>query len=106
MSIFEIIMMVCFGAAWPFSIYRSWTSRSVEGKSFVFLVIVQVGYLAGIMHKVFYRWDGVVALYILNLLMVSIDAVLYLRNRACLNDSTSAGTFRGAGVETEIDAGL
>lgn len=79
-------MMVCFGAAWPFAIYRSWTSRSVEGKSFVFLVIVQAGYLAGILHKVFYRLDGVVALYVINLIMVSIDVMLYLRNKSLANN--------------------
>ena len=101
MSIFEIIMMVCFGAAWPFSIYRSWTSRSVEGKSIVFLVIVQVGYLAGIMHKVFYRWDGVVALYILNLLMVSIDALLYIRNRSLADDNASIDPLSPCAAESK-----
>lgn len=81
MSIFEIIMLVCFGSAWPFSIYRSWTSRSVEGKSLIFLIIVMVGYCAGILHKFLYHPDGVVYLYILNLMMVGIDTMIYLRNR-------------------------
>jgi hypothetical protein len=40
-------MLVCFGAAWPASIYRSWTSRTVAGKSLVFLIIVFAGYIAG-----------------------------------------------------------
>lgn len=81
MSIFEIIMLVCFGAAWPFSIYRSWKSKSVSGKSLLFLVIVQVGYLAGIMHKVFFNYDNVIFLYITNSILVALDTVLYLRNR-------------------------
>ncbi|MEZ7892276.1 MAG: hypothetical protein QMC67_11065 [Candidatus Wallbacteria bacterium] len=80
MSPFEIIMMICFGSAWPFSIYKSYTSKSVKGKSFQFLIVVIIGYAAGIMHKIFYNFDKVIILYILNTLMVGIDAVLYIRN--------------------------
>ena len=43
MSIFEIIMLVCFGAAWPFSIYRSYKSRENSGKSIAFLIVVFIG---------------------------------------------------------------
>ena len=68
MSPFEIIMLICFGAAWPVSIYKSWTSRSVEGKSLFFLIIVLSGYIAGILHKIFYLYDGVIILYALNFL--------------------------------------
>ena len=74
-------MLVCFGAAWPFSIYKSWKTRQIAGKSVVFLLVVFVGYIAGIIHKVFYAYDGVVVLYILNALMVLTDMILYYRNR-------------------------
>jgi hypothetical protein len=33
MSVFEIAMLVCFGAAWPVSIYKSLKTRAVAGKS-------------------------------------------------------------------------
>lgn len=81
MSIFEILMLVCFGAAWPFSIYRSATSKSVAGKSPVFLLILLIGYVFGMLHKLFYNYDIVLYLYLLNFIMVSIDFILYLRNR-------------------------
>lgn len=81
MSVFEMIMLLCFGSAWPFSIYRSWTSRSNKGKSFFFLFIVFVGYLSGFAHKILYNFDGVAYLYALNGIMVFIDMLLYVRNR-------------------------
>jgi len=81
MSILEIIMLICFGIAWPFSIRRSILSRSVEGKSFVFLVIIWFGYLSGILHKLFYIFDLAILLYIANFCMVTIDALLYFRNK-------------------------
>ena len=81
MSFFEIMMLVCFGAAWPFSIYRSATSRSTAGKSVAFLFVVFVGYLAGVLHKLLYRYDYVIFLDALNGCMVLTDIVLYFRNR-------------------------
>lgn len=80
MSIFEMIMLICFGAAWPLSIYKSYTSRSIAGKSVFFLVIIMIGYVAGIINKLFYNYDWVIFLYILNLAMVFTDTMLYFRN--------------------------
>lgn len=81
MSIFEIIMLICFGAAWPASIYRSYVSRTTAGKSLLFLLIVEVGYIAGIFHKVLNSPDLVIYLYVLNGIMVFVDMMLYWRNR-------------------------
>jgi len=81
MSFFETIMLLCFGAAWPVSIYRSWRSRTNAGKSVAFLFIVFIGYVAGVTHKLLYSLDPVVALYALNGLMVATDLALYARNR-------------------------
>ena len=74
-------MLVCFGAAWPFSIYRSVKSGSTKGKSLLFMVVVAVGYVAGIANKLVYDFDGVIYLYLLDLALVSTDMVLYSRNR-------------------------
>ena len=81
MSVFEVAMLVCFGAAWPVSIYKSLKTRAVAGKSLFFLIIVLVGYMAGVLHKLIFHYDVVIFLYLLNALMVSVDIVLYLRNR-------------------------
>jgi hypothetical protein len=81
MSIFEIGMLVCFGAAWPASIAKSYRSRSTEGKSIVFLMILFVGYIFGILHKLIYRYDVVIFLYILNSIMVFTDIMLFFRNK-------------------------
>ena len=80
MSIFEVLMLLCFGAAWPFSIYKSYTSKSVEGKSPYFLGILVIGYVFGILNKLIVRYDVVFFLYLLNLIMISIDLALYFRN--------------------------
>ena len=81
MSMFEVIMLVCFGAAWPFSIYKSYTSRSNTGKSIFFLLVVLTGYLSGMLHKLIYSFDPVIYLYILNFCLVFTDIILYFRNK-------------------------
>ncbi|NMA95374.1 MAG: hypothetical protein GX974_04970 [Clostridiales bacterium] len=89
MSVFEIIMLICFGAAWPFSIYKSYTARSNKGKSMFFTVIIFIGYISGILHKTYYYPDNVRYLYTLNAIMVFIDMMLFLRNRKLDRDRDS-----------------
>ena len=79
MSIFEVIMLVCFGISWPISIAKALRTKKVEGKSPVFMAVICLGYLSGILHKVFYAPDWVVVLYIVNLVMVATDLGLYYR---------------------------
>ncbi|MDR0812965.1 MAG: hypothetical protein LBO63_03035 [Oscillospiraceae bacterium] len=80
-SIFEIGMLVGFGFAWPVNIYKSITSRTAKGKSVVFLWAIWLGYVCGITHKILYSRDIVLALYLLNIAMVSGDIVMYYINR-------------------------
>ena len=80
MSFFEALMLICFGAAWPMSIYRSYKSRVTSGKSIGFLVTVEIGYLSGIVYKVSSNLDHIVWLYILNAVLVLVDIGLYCRN--------------------------
>lgn len=87
MSILEAIMLLCFGAAWPLSIRRSYKSRTTNGKSLGFLLVLILGYIAGIANKFIYNYDFVVYLYMLNLTMVSIDACLWIRNKKIENAS-------------------
>ncbi len=79
-SIFEALMLLCFGLSWPFAIVRSYRARSVKGKSLAFLVLLLLAYIAGILHKALFSFDIVIALYIYNFVMVAADIALYIRN--------------------------
>lgn len=84
MYIFEALMLICFGLAWPVSIYKSYTSRSNSGKSVLFLYVVLLGYMFGIIFQLFGveqsgRW--VLYIFAVNMLMVMIDIGLYYRNK-------------------------
>lgn len=81
MSIFEAVMIISFGVAWPTSLIKSWKSRTAKGKSLPFMLIIVLGYLSGIVNKIIYSRDIIIIFYVINLLMVLADVVLYFRNR-------------------------
>jgi len=85
MSIFEIGMLVCFGVSWPISIAKTLKTKVVTGKSVLFLVIIILGYVCGIIHKLLYSPDFVIYLYAVNLVLVTVDLMLclyYSKNRS------------------------
>lgn len=81
--IFETIMLVCFGSSWPFAIAKTIRSKTVEGKSIVFIMLIFTGYFSGVISKLIGDFDHVIWLYIVNGSMVFTEVVLYFRyNRA------------------------
>ena len=88
-ELFEIIMIVSFGASWPMNVAKSYLSRTAKGKSLGFLCLIFFGYIAGIVSKLLntaymeafgQKWY-VLFFYVLNLIMVGADLILYFRNR-------------------------
>lgn len=81
MRIFEMGMLICFGISWPASIYKSAVSKSTNGKSLVFLILIFAGYISGSVNKIIGGADYVLVFYMLNAAMVFVDLLLYFRNR-------------------------
>lgn len=79
MSIYEALMLICFGASWPFAVMKTYKTKNVKGKSLLFLCLIIIGYICGIIHKCIYKPDAVVWLYVANLVLVSADLVLWFR---------------------------
>ncbi len=81
-ELFETVMVICFGASWPLSLYKSVTSRTARGKSLLFECLIWVGYVFGITGKLLNgKITYVFAFYILNIVMVTLDIGVYFRNR-------------------------
>jgi len=80
-SLFEALMVIAFGISWPLNIMKSLKSKSTKGKSLPFLILIDVGYIFGILAKIISNnITYVFAFYILNFVMVSFDLVLYFIN--------------------------
>ena len=80
MCAFEFLMLLCFGFSWPFSIAKSLRSRSTAGKSLLFMLMVELGYIFGILHKIFNSYNWVLWVYVALFFVVGIDIVLYFVN--------------------------
>jgi hypothetical protein len=90
MSVFEAVMLICFGISWPVSIAKTLRTKVVCGKSPLFLTIVCLGYVCGVIHKAFYSYDWIIVLYAMNMLLVAVDLLLYFRYRPSCG---AAGAF-------------
>lgn len=93
MGVFEFLMLCCFGFSWPFSIAKSIKSRSAKGKSLGFMLLVELGYVFGITHKLLYSRDWVIWAYVALFFVVGLDIALYFRNAA--NDRRMANGQAG-----------
>jgi len=82
-QIFEVLMIICFGVSWPFNIAKSWKAKTAKGKSLLFEVCILVGYICGIAGKfITGNVTYVLIAYMINVVMVTIDILLTLRNMA------------------------
>ncbi len=80
-AIFETVMLVCFGFSWPISVINNYRSRTAKGMSLFFILLIMSGYIAGITAKLLSgNLSFVLAVYILNLVLVSINLLIYFRN--------------------------
>lgn len=88
-EILEIIMVLSFGASWPLNVIKSYKARTAKGKSLGFLLLIFFGYVAGILSKFLNpvymaefstKWY-VLIFYFINIFMVSVDIILYFRNK-------------------------
>lgn len=81
MSAFEVLMILCFGFAWPVNLYNSIRTHSTKGKNLLFLAMIVLAYIFGILHKLVYARDPAIWFYLLNTGMVLADVGMYFRNR-------------------------
>jgi hypothetical protein len=78
-SVLEAGMIICFGVSWPVAIRKTLKTKSVQGKSRMFLVLVLAGYGLGILHKIFFNLDVVLVFYVFNFSMVLVEICLWFR---------------------------
>ncbi|MBQ8300478.1 MAG: hypothetical protein IJX57_00700 [Clostridia bacterium] len=81
-EILETIMLICFGFSWPMSVYKNIKARTAKSMSLGFILMIMTGYIAGIMAKIFmHRFNYVLIVYMINLVMVSMNLVVYFINK-------------------------
>ncbi len=96
-EILETAMLICFGFSWPINLVKNIKCKSAKGMSLPFILLLIIGYIAGISAKLITgRMNCVLLVYFLNLIMVSMNLVVYFRNRA-LDKKTETYNIRPSG---------
>ena len=87
-SIFETIMLVCFGLSWPINVIKAYKARTAKATSLPFILLIFTGYIAGISAKIISgQMNYVFIVYLLNLAIVLLNIVVYFRNVTLDNKS-------------------
>ena len=80
-SVLETMMLVCFGFSWPLNVIKAYKARTAKGTSLPFILLIITGYIAGITAKIINgQTNYVLAAYIINLAIVSLNVIIYFRN--------------------------
>lgn len=83
-SILETVMLICFGLSWPINVMKAYKARTTKGTSLWFILLIITGYIAGIAAKFLnpeYKFNYVLVVYFINLAIVSLNLVVYFRNK-------------------------
>ncbi len=82
-EILETVMLICFGCSWPMNLVKNYKCRSAKGMSLPFILLLIIGYIAGTAAKIISgSINYVLVVYLLNLIMVTLNLAVYFRNRA------------------------
>lgn len=82
-SVFETIMLVCFGLSWPINVVKAYKARTAKATSLPFILLILLGYIAGISAKLItHQTNYVFAVYLINLVIVLVNVFVYFRNVA------------------------
>ena len=77
----EAFMLICFGLSWPLSLYKNIKAKTAKSMSLQFTLLIITGYIAGITAKIANNnFNYVLVIYILNLIIVSANIVVYFIN--------------------------
>ena len=80
-SILETFMLVCFGFSWPLNVIKAYKAKTTKGTSLPFIILIIAGYIAGISAKLINgQINYVLIAYFLNLAIVSLNILVYIRN--------------------------
>jgi len=81
-ELFESVMLICFGLSWPMSVVKNIRAHTAKSMSLPFILLIITGYIAGITAKIYsHNFSYVLAIYVINLIFVSANLVVYFINR-------------------------
>ncbi len=89
----EAVMLICFGLSWPMNAYKAFKARTAAGTSWQFILLITLGYVAGIAAKfVSGQINWVLAVYFINMVALGANWAVYFRNVKL--DAVASGRYQ------------
>lgn len=103
-ELLESTMLICFGLSWPMNLAKNIKAKSASNMSLQFILLIITGYVAGISAKIYnHRFNYVLVVYLLNLIVVSANVVVYFINRRYDRQTQAASTEPGHEISVHKD---
>lgn len=81
-EVLEAVMLICFGLSWPMNAYKNYKAGTAAGTSWQFILLITLGYVAGIAAKfVSGTINWVLIVYFINVVCIAVNWAVYFRNR-------------------------
>lgn len=109
-QLLEAAMLICFGCSWPMNLIKNIKCKSAKSMSLPFILLITAGYIAGISAKLItHQINYVLVVYILNIVIVSMNIAVYFYNRRLDNKSDgkiiklgNAGGYGGMATKNAV----
>jgi len=101
--LFEAGMLVCFGFSWPINVVKAYKAGTAKSTSLAFIFLIITGYILGISAKIInHQFNYVLAVYLLNLVIVFSNVLVYFRNRSLDKKREASETVSKPSAENKI----
>ncbi len=102
-ELLESTMLICFGLSWPMNLAKNIKAKSAKNMSLQFILLIITGYIAGISAKIYnQRFNYVLAVYLLNLIIVSANVAVYFINRRYDRQAQTANAEQNRQISTPL----
>lgn len=106
-ELLESTMLVCFGLSWPMNLAKNIKAKSAKNMSLQFILLIITGYIAGISAKIYtHRFNYVLIVYLLNLIVVSANVIVYFINSRYDRQAQAMNVKRSKEISGHADSAV
>lgn len=102
-QILEAAMLVAFGLSWPLNAYKAYQARTAAGTSWQFILLITLGYVAGIAAKIAGNTiNWVLIVYFINVIAIAVNWAIYFRNVKLDNARVEAAALKAVDTDHHL----
>lgn len=102
-QILEAAMLIAFGLSWPLNAFKNYQARTAAGTSWQFILLITLGYVAGIAAKFCSgNVNWVLIVYFLNMVCLAVNWGVYFRNVRLDKERLAQAKSKGSVIDHRL----